>query len=85
MPDYFDWGALGKGNESKQSREENMISLWTRPTIFYSLECEDKLSREDAYDSLGKKIEVLAFFQQFWWIGSFIIMLVIIPAFFLDA
>jgi hypothetical protein len=85
-PDYFEWGEVVRSSDdSASSRADNLLSLWLRPTIFYSLDCESILSRDEAFDTLGKQIEILAFFHHFWWIGTFIILLVLIPLFFFDA
>lgn len=46
---YFDWERIHGASDSEHTRKVNAQSLWFRPKIDWKLNCEDTLSRSDAY------------------------------------
>ena len=62
------------------SRQSNILSLWTRSTIPWSLECEaNTLSREDAFEIVSMQLETLGFVENFWLLGFVILTLTLMP------
>ena len=46
---WFNWERIDNYGQSMPSREQNLLQLWTRTTIPWSLQCEDSLTRAEAF------------------------------------
>ena len=75
----FNWRDVDDYGVSAPSRNTNIQKMWMRSTIGWSLECEAKLPRENAYNMLKMELETLGFVNNFWLIGICIILLAVIP------
>ena len=76
---YFDWERIHGASDSEHTRKVNAQSLWFRPTIDWKLNCEDSLSRSNAYKIFSMELETLRFANNIFPVGLMIIILTLVP------
>ena len=76
---WFDWTRIDDFGRSEPSRRANILRLWTRTTIPWSLSCEENLSRSDAFEIVSMQFETLGFVDNFWLLGVVILTLTLMP------
>ena len=76
---WFDWTRIDDFGRSEPSRRANILRLWTRTTIPWSLQCEENLSRADAFEIVSMQFETLGFVDNFWLLGVVILTLTLMP------
>lgn len=71
------WDNVEDYGASAPSREGNSMQIWMRPTINWPLRCESTMSRSDADEMLGLRLDSLGLVNNFWTLSIAIILIVV--------